>query len=208
MEKNVAILIADLTGYTALTETHGSHAAADLIDTFIELVDQSLAGDCKVHQRVGDEVLIVSSSPDCLLSTAVSLLKNASGKHLFLQIHGGLHFGAVLDRGGSYFGTTINKTARIAAAAPPATFYCSSEFFNVLQQDLPVKFHSKGHFNFKNLSEGTELYELTGDDISECYIDPVCRMLINKEKTMIEHPEEKGIFFCSEQCLESYLKRL
>ncbi len=30
MERNVAILMADLSGYTALTETHGSVSAADL----------------------------------------------------------------------------------------------------------------------------------------------------------------------------------
>jgi class 3 adenylate cyclase len=35
MEKNIAILMADLSGYTALTETHGSSAAADIIDKYM-----------------------------------------------------------------------------------------------------------------------------------------------------------------------------
>ena len=64
MEENLAILIADLSGYTALTETHGSSTAADMIDKYIEIVKESLVGDSELHQSVGDEVLVVSASPD------------------------------------------------------------------------------------------------------------------------------------------------
>lgn len=207
MEQNIAILIADLTGYTALTETHGPHAAADLIDTYRKLVNESLAGDCRVHQTVGDEVLIVSSEPDCILSTAVMLLKNARGRHLFLQLHGGLHYGKILYRNENYFGTTINLTARIASSAAPGTFYCSSDFIGALQQQPPVEFHSKGMFSFKNLNEEKEVFELSQEGISGSYIDPVCRMLINKDETVIAHPHEKDVYFCSEQCLRSYINR-
>ena len=59
MEKNLAILIADLSGYTALTEAHGAMSAADLIDTFLKMVDESLVGDSHLHQRRGDEVMII-----------------------------------------------------------------------------------------------------------------------------------------------------
>ena len=45
MEKNIAILMADLSGYTALTETHGSVAAADIIDRYIAIVENCLVGD-------------------------------------------------------------------------------------------------------------------------------------------------------------------
>ena len=30
--------MADLSGYTALTETHGAHSAADLVEKYIEMV--------------------------------------------------------------------------------------------------------------------------------------------------------------------------
>ncbi len=63
MEKNIAILMADLSGYTALTETHGSVAAADLIDKYIGIVENCLVGDSEVHERTGDEIMIVSDFP-------------------------------------------------------------------------------------------------------------------------------------------------
>lgn len=76
MEKNIAILMADLSGYTALTETHGSVAAADLIDKYIGIVENCLVGDSRLHERAGDEIMIVSASPDFLLATALMIGKN------------------------------------------------------------------------------------------------------------------------------------
>ncbi|KIC91658.1 hypothetical protein [Flavihumibacter sp. ZG627] len=49
MEKNIAIVMAALSGYTALTETHGSATAANLIDQFIQIVERCLVGDTRIH---------------------------------------------------------------------------------------------------------------------------------------------------------------
>jgi len=51
MEENIGILIADLSGYSALTETHGSVSAADLIDKYRAIVENCLDIDSKVHDR-------------------------------------------------------------------------------------------------------------------------------------------------------------
>jgi class 3 adenylate cyclase len=126
MEEDIAILIADLSGYTALTETHGAEVAADMIDSYIEMVNECLVGECHLHARIGDEVVIVSPSPDHLMATAVMLIQNASGKNNFLQVHGGLHYGSILKRNDNYFGTTINLASRIASKADAGTFWCSA----------------------------------------------------------------------------------
>src|SRR6476661_6837656 len=116
-EKNMAILIADLSGYTALTEQHGPDTAADLIDAFLEMVEHSLVGESKLHERRGDEVMIVSGNPIDILCTTTTLVQHAYHRPLFLQLHGAMHFGRVLMRNNSFFGTAINLTARIAALA-------------------------------------------------------------------------------------------
>ena len=97
METNTAILIADLSGYTALTEMHGSIAAADLIDKYIEIVEKSLIGDSMLHERTGDEIMVVSESPDFLVATALMIGKFTSNEENFLQVHGGLHYGKILQ---------------------------------------------------------------------------------------------------------------
>ena len=207
MEENIAILIADLSGYTALTETHGPVTAADMVETFLTIVDNCLVGDTILHQRVGDEVMIISSSPDQLISTAVMLIQNCFKEHLFLQLHGGLHYGKVLKRNNHYFGSPINLTSRIANKANAGTFWCSSEFINALSNPGMFTFHSKEKHNFKNISEEIGVSELVIENAKVFYIDPICRMLMLEKDNAISHPDEKNIFFCSTSCRDIYLRK-
>jgi Adenylate cyclase, family 3 (some proteins contain HAMP domain) len=206
MEQNLAILIADLAGYTALTETHGSSTAADTIDKYLSLVNDSLVGESMLHQCVGDEVVIVSPLPDHLICTAVMLLQKCFKEHNFLQLHGGLHYGKLLKRNDNYFGSTINIASRIAAKANKGTFWCSGEFVNALADKEEFTFLSKGKHIFKNVNEEVEVLELVIDNTITPHIDPVCRMLIHKKETAVPHPED-DIFFCSDNCRDIYLQK-
>jgi class 3 adenylate cyclase/YHS domain-containing protein len=205
MEKNIAILMADLSGYTALTETHGSFAAADLIDKYIGIVENCLVGDSELHERTGDEIMMISTSPDFLLATAIMIGKNTSNEENFLQVHGGLHYGKVLKRANSYFGSAINLTSRIAAKAKAGTFWCSEEFVNAISDKSVFTLTSKGNHLFKNISKEKEVFELCIEDKRTFYIDPVCRMLILDPTNAIQHPNKGEHYFCSPKCLEIYL---
>ena len=83
MEQNTAILIADLSGYTALTEAHGASTAANTIDKFLNIVFSSLVGNSQLHERIGDEVMIVSNSADELMETTLKLNSNCLKEHYF-----------------------------------------------------------------------------------------------------------------------------
>ena len=204
MEKNLAILIADLSGYTALTEAHGATSAADLIETFLKIVQNSLVGDSHLHQRRGDEVMIISESPENLLSTALLLLRNSAKEHNFLLLHGGLHFGPVLKRDDEYFGSVVNFTARIASKAKAGTFCCSKEFRDAIINSKLCVLEPMGTHELKNISEEKEIFQVITDQANFLTIDPVCRMLILSEQKAIPHPHEREVFFCSENCLNIY----
>ncbi len=206
MEENIAILMADLSGYTALTETHGSVSAADLIDRYLEIVESCLVGDSTIKELTGDEVMIVSKSPDFLLASAYQIMKATSGEDNFLQVHGGLHFGKVLKRRDSYFGSSINLTSRIAAKADPGTFWCSEEFVNSLSHNSLVQMHAKGKHSFKNVSGDWEIFEVRSDDKKSFYIDRVCKMMILDTSRAVKHPTEEDTYFCSSACLDIFLK--
>lgn len=206
IEENICILMSDLSGYTALTETHGAISAADLIDRYIAIVEACLAGDSHLQERRGDEVMIVSSNPDSLLATAVGIMNTTSSEPNFLQVHGGLHYGKVLKRGNSYYGSTINLTSRIAAKAGPGTFWCSREFKDALSDTSHIRLTPMGQHNFKNISGYLEMFELQGETGKGVHIDSVCRMLILDTALAIRHPTIEGIYFCSAACLEIYEK--
>ncbi len=205
MEENIAILIADLSGYTALTEAHGAASAADLVDQYTEMVNDCLVGDSRLHERTGDEVMIVSRSVDDLSATAELLMKKAIATENFLQLHGGMHYGKALKRNGSYFGTTINLASRIAAKAGAGQFLYSDTFIQALKEPGSFSFSTAGHHAFKNLPGSVEIYrqENSGRE-EEIFIDPVCKMQVRKTRNAISHPSDKNIFFCSVDCLEHY----
>ena len=207
MEQDIAILIADLSGYTALTETHGAITAADLIDKYIEIVNSCLVGDSHLHARVGDGVVIVSASADSLIATSIMLFQNTWGEDNFLQVHGGLHFGKILKRNNDYYGTTINLAARIAAKANPGCIWCSSEYINALNNKADFAFRPRGKHYFKNISDEIDVHELVIGIPGSYHIDPVCRMLIKERKNAIPHPDDETLLFCSQHCFDIYCRK-
>lgn len=206
MEKNIAILIADLSGYTALTEAHGASIAANTIDKYLYIVQRSLIGKSTLHQCVGDEVIIVSDSADDLINTAISLIANCSKEQYFLQIHGGLHYGKTLKHNSRYFGSPINHTSRIANKANKGTFWVSSAFVNALTNPQKYSFSAKGKQQFKNVSEKIDVFEIITNKTLKYNVDPVCRMLIHDKENAIPHPHDDSVFFCSADCLKAALK--
>jgi class 3 adenylate cyclase len=206
MEQEIAILIADLSGYSALTEAHGASTAADVIDIYVEVVNDSLVGGSRLHERVGDEVMVVSDSADALLATAVQLWQKAVQMPGFLNLHGALHYGPVLFRNNSYFGTTVNVTSRMAAQAKAGTLVCSTDFFSGLTNKDVLQSQSMGRYTFRNVTEEIEVLELMTGKPNTYFTDPVCRMLVNTAENEYAHPVKPGIYFCSQTCLDIYLK--
>jgi adenylate cyclase len=202
MEKELAILFADLSGYTALTETHGAEVAANLIDDYLDIVRSSSSDRVQLHQTIGDEVLLISEYPEDLFNTTVLLRTKCFGKPNFLQLHGGLHFGKILWRNNNLFGPSINYASRIASVAQPGQFLSSVEFIEAIDKKFKPWFESTGVHPLKNVKGGKELFELKFDKVKPVYIDPVCRMFVDPE-TAIRHPEEQ-IFFCSVECLSQF----
>lgn len=123
MERNIAILMADLTGYTAMTEIHGALSAATMVEKYLELAGKSMIGKSRLLERAGDQLVIVSESADDITYTALRLLEHTAAENNFLHIHAGLHYGPVLEQSGSFYGSSMNLTARIAALANEAASY-------------------------------------------------------------------------------------
>jgi len=208
MEANIAIMMADLSGYTAMTEVHGANSAATIIDKYLAIVKKSLVGSSHLHERVGDEMVIVANSAEDLAYTATFLLERANNENQFLPLHAGLHYGPVIKKDGAYFGSTINTASRITSIAEKGRIVCSAEFIQQLPEGHPYLVETKGIFTFKNLLKPVELFEMSCciEYMTKKYvIDPVCQMLIKTPATAPQL-QNKGecYYFCSENCLEMY----
>jgi adenylate cyclase len=108
----VAIVFADLSGYTRLTEEEGELQAVDAVERFVEAVEVTLPDEARIIKSIGDEVMVVGSDPAALTDWAVGFQRLQSERPL-PRI--GIHFGDALYRDGDYYGRDVNIAARVAA---------------------------------------------------------------------------------------------
>ena len=198
--------MADLTGYTAMTDVHGGASAAKIVGTYMKIVDASIQGDAKVMQRIGDQVVMISENVNDLLETARRLSVLTWSEHHFLSIHAGMHFGSILIEDNNLLGSAINVASRITNLASRGQILCSSSFVDHLPLSEKSSFRSIGIHTLKNVMSKIELFELLHQPDSEVYVDPVCHMLVDPAK---QNPsaEYQGFtyHFCSEHCKSLFL---
>ncbi len=196
-------MMADLTGYTAMTEAHGGASAAQVVRKYIELVDSALVGSCRLFQTIGDQVVILSDSASDMLSTARRLNKLTGDEHHFLSIHAGLHYGPVFIEGNNLFGSTINVAARIMNIAQRGEIVCSQTFIAQLSGQATAK--SIGRYKLKNITDECELFLLNEPVVDHLVIDPVCHMQIDASKSNLFADHNLVTYhFCSAHCLDRF----
>jgi len=202
-----AFLIADLAGYTALTDSHGDSAAVEVIDRYLEIVNNSLRDNTKLLERVGDEVLIQSESVDNILETGVHIVEAINSENHFPSVHAGMHYGNIIRKSESYYGSTLNITSRIAGYARAGQLLCSKAVIDQIHSLENYKFYSVGEVSLKNLFEPLELFEIQLEtDLIERVFDPVCHMQLTKESAPAKLPyNEKSYYFCSYKCVELFI---
>ena len=126
---------ADLSGFTALTHVLSPAELSTLLNGFSAAVsDVVQADDSRLVKFIGDAVMWVSSTQECLAQTAADLVADPRTHESGLRIRAGLGYGPVVAIGGDYFGDAVNLAARLVAAASPAQILATSD----VRDALPV----------------------------------------------------------------------
>lgn len=208
MEQYLAILMADLTGYTAMTDVHGGESAAKIVRRYLELVDRALFGRARLSQTVGDQVVITSDCANDAAATAIRLNELALQEERFLSIHAGIHYGAIFQENNNLFGSTINVASRIMNLANHGQILCSADFVAKVSPDNGSNFRSFGMHRLKNVMKEVEVYELCPASLSSSnLIDPVCHMLVDPSKGDFVYSYDKTTYhFCSVNCRKLFIE--
>jgi class 3 adenylate cyclase len=196
-------LIADLSGYTALTETHGALHASEVVLRFGRIAEASLEPGVVIVDRVGDQVLCAGPDPLAVVRTALRLFVGVEREPNFLSMQAGIHQGAVVEREGRLFGSPLNLTARIAAHARGGQILCTEQIARAALGISGLESRSIGERRFKNVSFPVVIYELvqSGRVAELVIIDPVCRMQVEIEHAGATIPYEGATYyFCSPEC--------
>ena len=150
----VAIAFADLAGYTRLTEEAGEEEALDVVERFVESVEDTLPDEARVVKTIGDEVMVVGADPATLVDWAVGFQELNAGQRPLPRI--GVHAGDTLYRDGDYYGRAVNLAARVGARAAGGEVLVTDAVVAAAGDHLA--FEPIGEVKLKGFSEATELY--------------------------------------------------
>jgi adenylate cyclase len=150
----VAIAFADLAGYTRLTEEAGEEEAVDVVERFVEAVQETLPDDARVIKTIGDEVMVAGADPAALVDWAVGFQVLHEGRRPLPRI--GIHAGLALYRDGDYYGRSVNLAARVGARAAGGEVLVTRPVVDAAGPHLA--FEEIGEVKLKGFREATALF--------------------------------------------------
>jgi len=115
----VTFLFTDIEGSTSLWELDSGRMAGVVArhDAMVGDIVQGHGG--YVFATGGDGFAVAFARPDAALAAAVELQERVSGERWpdgsSLRVRVGVHSGAAEERDGNYFGSAVNRAARIGA---------------------------------------------------------------------------------------------
>jgi adenylate cyclase len=201
----------DIAGYTALTDTHGERAAADLVDDFAQLIRTAAEPLGHLQSLIGDCAFLVFDDPLVATDALSALYGLIADRQHFPVVRAGLHHGPALFRGNRHFGSTVNIAARVAAQATGGQILCTKPIAEVLlrAQRADVAVEHQGPASLRNLAQSVDLYEVVLAGSPRQYaIDPVCKMQVDKRRCAGDlRFNDRTYWFCSLTCVERFAKQ-
>ena len=151
-----AVGFVDLTGSTITTEELGDEAMASALERFEEWsAELAISGGGRVVKYIGDEVMFVMPDLPSAAVVASELLARISEDPALRNGRAGIAYGEVLSRDGDWFGTTVNKAARLVDRARRGTVLMTGE--GVESVDGAV---DKGRRRLKGIADRVEIWRM------------------------------------------------
>jgi class 3 adenylate cyclase len=201
--REVAVLFADLAGYTALTEAHGDEEAARAAMRLLELAHDAYDGCALVVKSLGDGVMLAFDSATVALAAALALSHAARVEDRFPGLRVGLQAGPAVLRAGDVFGATVNEASRIAEEAAPGQVLVARGVMDGLD-DLGVEVIELGPTQLRHVRDPVELVAVRdhAGGSAGVPVDPVCRMQVDEDtaEAVVRRHDGQLVRFCSSSC--------
>jgi adenylate cyclase len=209
-QESGTFVFADIAGYTALTEAHGDADAAELAATFCRTISEAAAArGGEVIKTIGDAVMVRHGDPAEAVALGLTAAHEVIAGHGFPAVRVGMHHGPAIERGGDWFGATVNLAARVAAVAAGGEVLVTDAVRERAGELEGVEFQSRGEQRIRNVASLVPLFAAVPDDRTgeARHLDPVCRMLVaeGREAGTLRH-DDTLYRFCSLECARRFLR--
>ena len=151
----VAIAFADLVGFVRFTEEAGEEEALDLIERFVEAVEETLPGGARVVKNIGDGVMVVGNDPAALTDWAIGFQAGFARRS---KPRMGIHYGLTMYRDGDYYGRNVNLASRVVSRAHAGEVLITEPIYEMIASDSSLSFEAIGDVQLKGFSEPISLY--------------------------------------------------
>lgn len=156
-EVNVAVLLADISGSTALYEDVGNVAALRLVSECLSLIRKSVdAHGGKFISSKGDDVLCTFETPEAAINVGIEVLEAIRGGPI--SLHAGIDFGPVILARDDVFGDSVNMAARLSTLAKSGEIICSQAFYTQLEGSHRALLRFFGTRQFKGRDAVSNVY--------------------------------------------------
>jgi adenylate cyclase len=154
----LTVCFVDLTGFTRYTEEEGDEQALDLVERFVETVEETLPAGAQIVKTIGDEVMIVAQDIQALTDWAVDFQQGFRERP---EPRIGLHYGAAVYRDGDYFGREVNLASRVVARARGGEVLVTDSVVEQVAESEHLAFEGIGQVKLKGFSEPRQLCRAT-----------------------------------------------
>jgi adenylate cyclase len=151
----VAICFADLAGFVQFTEEEGEAEALDLVESFVDSVEESLPAGSRIVKNIGDGVMIVGTDAVAVVGWALGLQESVATR---ARPRIGVHYGDTIYRDGDYYGRNVNLAARVVARAQAGEVVVTEPVYELMPRDPKLSFEPIGEVNLKGFLEPVPLY--------------------------------------------------
>jgi class 3 adenylate cyclase len=205
---DATFLFADIAGFTALTEAHGDEHALSLVEDFASAVQAELPHVAGEHVKtVGDALMLRVPDPGDAVRLGLWITRTAMGGHQAPSVRVGCNHGSAVERGGDYFGGTINVAARVSALAAGGELLVTGHTAARAPDLEGVLYESRGRQVLRNVAEPVEIFAVVrmDENADHLAIDPVCQMAVDPERAVGRLlVDEKAYHFCSLTCAAAF----
>jgi adenylate cyclase len=164
MRQLVAILFADMAGYTALMQQNEQLAKAkrlrlkDVLQSTIE----SFHG--KILQYYGDGSMSIFKSAIDAVGCAISIQHQLQVQPA-VELRIGIHTGDVIVEDETIYGDGVNLASRIESLAVPGSVFISEKVYDEIKNQEHIQALELGMFELKNVKQPVRVFAITNQGL-------------------------------------------
>ncbi|HXU92085.1 MAG TPA: adenylate/guanylate cyclase domain-containing protein [Gallionella sp.] len=172
VEREMAVLFADVSGSTRLYELLGDTKAFAAINGCLDLLRRvTIAHGGHVVKTIGDEIMAVLPHADAAVQAACEMQAEVSARpsveNTRIEIRIGLHFGSVIETDADVFGDTVNIASRMANIAKSGQIITSDATVAKLHPVIKASARLLDALTVKGKAEDIRVFEIVWHESEE-----------------------------------------